>query len=140
VTLLVDASALVAQVDAGDPVHGEMVQALRGEPGELVVPSFVACEADHLILHRFGVEAELAFLRDLATGVFTIADAQPRDLVAILGLAERYRDLELGLADASIVVLAERLDTVRVLTTDHRRFRAVTPLQGGSFTLLPADG
>lgn len=138
-TLLVDASALVAQVDAGDPDHEAMVQVLTQEPSELVVPSFVACEADHLILHRFGIEAELAFLRDLATGAFTIAEVQPRDLTAVSDLAERYRDLELGLADASIVVLAERLDTVRVLTTDHRHFRAVTPLQGGTFTVLPAD-
>jgi uncharacterized protein len=54
-------------------------------------------------------------------------------------VARRYRDLELGLADASIVVLAERFGTRRLLTLEERAFRSVTPLQGGQFTLLPAD-
>jgi len=56
-----------------------------------------------------------------------------------LHVARRYRDLELGLADASLVVLAERFQTRRLLTFDERDFRSVSPLQGGSFTLLPAD-
>lgn len=51
----------------------------------------------------------------------------------------RYRDLELGLADASLVVLAGRHRTTRIATFDERAFRAVAPLSGGAFTLLPAD-
>jgi predicted nucleic acid-binding protein len=50
----------------------------------------------------------------------------------------RYRDLELGLADASLVVLAQWWQTRRILTLDERAFRAVTPLQGGAFEVLPA--
>lgn len=137
---MVDASALVAQVDRADPTHEAMVRALVDEPGDLIVSPFVACEADHLILHRFGLDAELAFLRDLASGTYAIPDVAPRDLGVVSEVAERYRDLELGLADASIVVLAERFATTRVLTTDHRHFRALAPLGGGVFTVLPAAG
>jgi predicted nucleic acid-binding protein len=54
-------------------------------------------------------------------------------------VVERYRDLRIGLADASLVVTAERHRTRRLLTFDERAFRAVTPLQGGAFTLLPGD-
>ena len=53
-------------------------------------------------------------------------------------LFERHRDLRLGLADASLVVLGERYKTTRILTFDAPALRAVTPLQGGSFALLPA--
>jgi uncharacterized protein len=52
----------------------------------------------------------------------------------------RYRDLELGLADASIVVLAEQWRTNAIATLDQRHFRALVPSQGGAFELLPADG
>ena len=45
----------------------------------------------------------------------------------------------LGLADASLVVLALRFRTRRLLTFDDRAFRTVVPLQGGAFTLLPMD-
>lgn len=52
---------------------------------------------------------------------------------------ERYRSLSIGLADASLVVLADRYGTNRLLTLDERRFRAVRPLGGGAFRLLPTD-
>jgi predicted nucleic acid-binding protein len=54
-------------------------------------------------------------------------------------LDARYADLGLGLADCSIAVLAERYETRRLLSFDEGHFRAVAPLQGGSFELLPAD-
>ena len=57
----------------------------------------------------------------------------------ITALDTRYADLGLGLADCSIVVLAARYGTRRLLSFDERHFRAVAPLQGGSFGLLPAD-
>ena len=44
-----------------------------------------------------------------------------------------------GLAGASVVVLAAQHVTTRVLTLDLRHFRAMEPIQGGHFTILPAD-
>jgi predicted nucleic acid-binding protein len=61
------------------------------------------------------------------------------DYRVIAELAARYSDLGLGLADCSIAVLAERYETRRLFSFDERHFRAVEPLQGGSFSLLPAD-
>jgi uncharacterized protein len=37
------------------------------------------------------------------------------------------------------MALAARLDCTRVATFDERHFRAVAPLQGGAFSVLPAD-
>jgi predicted nucleic acid-binding protein len=51
----------------------------------------------------------------------------------------RYPDLRIGIADASLVILAARYRTTRLLTLDERHFRVVTPLHGGTFTILPAD-
>ena len=51
----------------------------------------------------------------------------------------RYSDLNLGLADLSVVVLAHRFRTDRLLTFDERDFRAMRPLAGGHFALLPKD-
>lgn len=59
---------------------------------------------------------------------------------AVRDLEDRYASLDLGLADCATVVLARRLGTRALLTFDERHFRTVTPLQGGAFTLLPADG
>ena len=51
----------------------------------------------------------------------------------------RYADLRIGLADASLVVLAERHDTRSVLTLDERRFRALRTRDRKHFRVLPAD-
>lgn len=137
--LIVDAGALYAQADADEPEHEAISAALLAERGELVTLQLVVAEADYLILRRLGIDAELAFLEDLAEGTY-IADAlAPAELAIARDIAARYRDLELGLADASLVVLANRWGTRRILTLDERAFRTVTPLQGGAFTVLPAD-
>jgi len=51
----------------------------------------------------------------------------------------RYRDLRIGLTDASIAVLAERYGTNRVLTLDERHFRALKLAGGKPFVVLPED-
>lgn len=136
--LIVDAGPLVAQANRNDPDQAAVAAVLRAERGPLVVPAFVAAEADHLILTRLGVDAELAFLRDLRD-TYAIESLTPAELEAAAGLIDRYRGLRIGLADASLVVLAARHRTTRLATFDERHLRAVEPLQGGHFTLLPAD-
>jgi uncharacterized protein len=138
--LIVDAGALYAQADADEPQHVAVAQALREERDSLVTSQIVVAEADYLILRRLGVEVELKFLDDLAGGTYVVDALTPPELTIARDVVARYRDLELGLADASLVVLAGRWRTRRILTLDERAFRAVTPLQGGSFEILPADG
>jgi predicted nucleic acid-binding protein len=137
--LIIDAGALYAQADADEPQHSAVAKLLRNERDALVTSQIVAAEADYLILRRLGVDVELAFVDDLAAGTYVMDSLAPPELAVARDIAARYRDLELGLADASLVVLAGRWQTRRILTLDERAFRAVTPLQGGSFTVLPAD-
>jgi predicted nucleic acid-binding protein len=139
VTLIVDASALFAQADRDDPAHPAVRAVMRAEQGLLVTSQVAVAEADYLILDRLGVEPWLGFLADLERATFVAACLTTADLGTALELAHRYRDLELGLADISLVLLARRHGTRRLLTFDERAFRTVTPLQGGAFTILPAD-
>ena len=137
--LVVDASALYAQADRSEPRHQDVTSILRAEQGTLVTTELAAAEADYLILERLGVEAELAFVLDLAEGTFVVDCLDRDELSKARDVVAGYRDLRLGLADASLVVLAARYATTRILSFDERAFRTVTPLQGGSFTVLPAD-
>jgi len=61
------------------------------------------------------------------------------DLARCRELLTQYRDLEIGLADATIVAAAERLAIPRLLTQDQRHFRAIQPRGFEHFVLLPAD-
>ena len=137
--LIIDAGGLYAQADRADPAHAAVVEILKNERGMLVTSEVAVAEADYLILNRLGVEVELSFLDDLAEGTFLVECLTREELGVARELARRHRDLQLGLADVSLVVLARRYRTRRIVTFDERAFRAVTPLQSGSFTVLPAD-
>lgn len=75
----------------------------------------------------------------MSRGAYELARFSGDDLAHAQDVIVRYRDLGIGLADASIVVLAAHFGTKRVLTLDERHFRALRPLDGGYFELLPAD-
>jgi uncharacterized protein len=137
--LLLDAGALYAQADRADPHHAQVAEILQAETGPLIASAIGVAEADYLILTRLGIDVELAFLEDLAEGTFQVEGLNRTELGTALQVAGQYRDLQIGLADASLVVLAQRFKTRRLVTFDQRAFRNVAPLQGGSFTLLPAD-
>jgi uncharacterized protein len=138
-TLLIDTAPLVAVADAGEPRRDAILSAIHGEPGSLVIPAPTTAEIDYLLGRRLGDPARRAFLADLAAGRFTVASLERDDYATIADIDARYADLRLGLAACALVVLAHRHETTRLLTFDERHFRAVAPLGGGSFTLLPTD-
>ena len=138
-TLVIDAAPLVAVADEREPLREEILGILRAERGALFIPAPVTAEIDYLLDQRLGPQARRAFLRDLAARRYESPALDSRDYRAAIELDGRYADLDLGLADLSVAVLAQKLGTRRILTFDQRHFRAIRPLLGGSFTLLPAD-
>jgi uncharacterized protein len=139
VTLIIDAAPLVALGDRRDPRHAAVLDVLQSEVGDLIVPAPVSAEVDYLLRTRGGREAARAFLQDVAAGQFRVEGLSPEEHGIALDLDRRYEDLAAGLADLSVVVLAHRFGTRRLLTFDERDFRALRPVRGGSFALLPAD-
>lgn len=138
-TLIVDTAPLVALANTDDPQSGAVLRALQSEPGTLILPAPVTAEVDYFLATRLGTEAARGFMADLANEVYRVECLLPDDYRAAERLNLQYADLRLGLADLSVIVLASRFDTLRILTFDYRHLRAVRPLQGGSFVLLPAD-
>jgi len=139
VTLVVDAAPLVALADVREPRRGEILELLEAERGSLFIPASVTAEIDYVLGQRFGAPARRAFLEDLRARRYETPGLAGPDYEVAMELDRRYAGLNLGLADLSVVVIAGKLGTGRLLTFDERHFRAVRPLQGGTFTLLPAD-
>ena len=97
----------------------------------------MTAEVDYQLRTRSGPAAARAFLADLASAVFLVESLTVEEHGLALGTADRFSTLEVGLADLSIVVLAHRLKTNRVLTFDLKHFNVLRPLSGGVFQLLP---
>jgi hypothetical protein len=76
---------------------------------------------------------------DLAAGRFSVEGLERAEYATIIDLDARYADLDLGLADCALIALAARHRTTRILSFDERHFRAVAPIDGTAFTILPVD-
>jgi hypothetical protein len=135
--LIVDTGILLAAADTSDPDHDACVSLLTGEPGVLVTSPLIVAETSYLIGRQLGSQAEATFMRSIADGEVSMETLTSTDLNMIADLLDRYADLGLGAADASIVVLASRHSQRRIATLDHRHFSVVRPVAGGSFDLVP---
>ncbi|HEX2469743.1 MAG TPA: PIN domain-containing protein [Candidatus Limnocylindrales bacterium] len=137
--IVLDTSGLLAAIDAKQHQHDAAAAVLRQASGPLLLSPFVLAELDYLISTRVSTTAAQALLGQVSAGVYRLESMNADDVAAASEIIERYRDLELGLADASLVVLADRYDASDLLTLDERHFRAVRGPFGRPFRILPAD-
>ena len=138
-TLIADAAPLIAVAERRDPRQQAIDRLLAHEPGEVIVPAPVSAEVDYLLGERLGRRARRAFLEDIAAGRFRVVCLNEAEYDIALRYDEQYADLDVGLADLSVVLLAHRFKTHRLLTFDERHFRTLRALDGNRFTLLPQD-
>src|SRR6266508_6336900 len=131
--IILDTSGLLSAIDASQHRHREAVAALREAQPPWILSPFVLAELDYLLATRVGVDAERALLAEVGRGVYRLESFEPDDIAAAERVIGRYRDLGIGLADASLVVLAARYDMRELLTLDERHFRAMRGPGGRAF-------
>lgn len=137
--LICDTSGVLALYDASNADHAATAAVVEAETGDLLVPVVLCAEIDYLLHTRLGSEAARDFVRAIDRQEFTLVPFEKVDVVRSAEVLDQYRGLEIGLADATVVAAAERLQVFRLLSFDHRHFRAITPRNATHFILLPAD-
>jgi uncharacterized protein len=137
--ILLDTSGLWAALDVRQSQHAGAKAAIRADAGPLVLSPFVLSELDYLIATRVSMSAARALLAEVGQGAYRLEPMDAADITEAVAIIDQYRDLELGLADASLVVLSRRYGVNDVLTLDERHFRAIEGSRGQPFRILPAD-
>ena len=137
--ILVDTSGILAALFSDQNRHEECAEALLNATPPLIISPFVLAETDYLIQKFGGVDAETLFLAEVGRGAYELATFDEDEVEAARHIITKYRSLGIGLADASIAVLAVRYDTLDILTLDERHFRAIRPAPRKLFRILPAD-
>ena len=97
----------------------------------------MAAEAAWLIGSRLGPPTEAAFVASIAAGEFTVVDLTATDWGPCAELIARYVDLDLGLIDAAVVAVAERLSITTLASIDRRDLLVVRPSHCDAFELIP---
>ena len=133
--LIVDTGPLVSLLDATDPDHVRCTQLLQETSEPCVVPVCVLVEVEDLL--RPWPEAFKALLAEFAGGGLELLELPTQWLLRAGELVDQYRDLPLGLVDASVVAATEMLNEPKVATLDRRHFSVVRPSHVAALTLLP---
>lgn len=132
---LLDTGPIVAYLNAGDPAHGEVADALDGFTGQLCTTGAVITEAMHFVAgSRSGAGLLSEFVTSARIQVFDLA--QPAALRTAATLIETYADTPMDYADATLVLLAEHLKCFDILTLDRRGFSTYRATGNRGFRLM----
>ncbi len=133
--ILADTSGLLSLYNRREPTHPSVGEAVAQEQGPFVVSPYVIAELDYLVATRLGTDAEQRVLAELASPAYVLATVDRDDLRACTELISRYAGI--GVTDASLLVLADRLGIDRVLTLDRRHFEVARTPSGRALAIVP---
>lgn len=94
-------------------------------------------EIDYWIRKRLTPDVWRALVDDIAAGAYHLEDLTATDLTRVAELKRDYADLRLGMVDAAVIAVCERLGESKVATLDRRRFSVVRPRHCPVLELLP---
>jgi hypothetical protein len=137
--ILLDTSGLLSAIDGSQRHHAECAAVLTKAPPPRLLSPFVLAELDYLLSRYVGLAGQMALLDEVGRGVYQLESFGAADIATARDIISRYADLRIGLADASLVVLAGRHGTRDVLTLDERHFRALRAPDRRRFRLFPLD-
>lgn len=134
-TWLLDTGPVVAYLDPDDPAHTDVADRLDAYSGRTATTSAVVAEAMHFAGHvTHGPRLLAEFLRGGDVEVFDFS--RHPELTEAVALMERYANVPMDYADASLVLLAEALGAHDVLTLDRRGFSTFRTRRGRALRLV----
>lgn len=133
--LLLDTGAFVALVDRSEERHADCVGSLEQWSGPIVTTEAVLTETLYLVGSSW--EAQRVCLEFFLRGAFLLIPSSMESLKRVASLMQKYRNLPMDFADATLAVLGEELSTDQVFTLDRRGF-SVYRLHGRKpFRIIP---
>lgn len=113
---LIDAGPLIALFNKKDKYHDKIKDFLESYKGILTSSWPVMTEVTHML--DFNVQAQIDFLTWVNIGGVMIENLDNEELSRIIELSKKYSDVPMDLADASLVVLAERFRIKEIIAID----------------------
>ncbi|WP_334144565.1 type II toxin-antitoxin system VapC family toxin [Rhabdothermincola sp.] len=134
--IVVGTGVLFAAADRSDAHHDRCSEFFDDTREALLVPTPVVIETAWLIGSRLGVDAQATFLSIVSSEIDRV-DLTDADWRPVAELVASYRDLDLGVVDAAVVAVAERMTAKTIATVNPRDFRVVRPAHCDAFELVP---
>ena len=113
---LIDAGPLIALFNKNDKYHEKIKKLIMAYDGMLTTSWPVVTEVCHML--DFNINTQIDFLKWIKLGGLRIEDIGSTELDRIIQLSEKYSDIPMDLADASLVIISERLGIKEIITID----------------------
>ena len=134
-TWLVDTGPFIAYVNRRDPMHERVAARLDGFSGHLATTGAVVTEVMYFLSAVPG--GPVAFAELLVASNTRIADvSEPEAVLLAADLMAKYSDTPMDFADATLVLLADELGVVDMLTLDRRGFSTYRTAKRRAFRLV----
>jgi len=113
---LIDSGPLIALFDGSDKYHSKTVEFLKTFKGELVTSWSVITEVSHML--DFNLRVQIDFLKWVELGALTLYEISQNDITHIRAMMEKYSDIPMDLADASLMYIADRQSIKNIISID----------------------
>ena len=137
--ILTDAGTLIAILDRGEEHHQACVECLAELAGPMLTTWPAFTEAMYLLGEAGGWLAQDTLWALVEQGDIEIAEQGLEHHRRMRTLMEKYKDRPMDLADASLVVLAEKQRLRDIFTLDHADFRVYRLNRRQPFQLWPRN-
>ena len=115
-SILIDAGPLIALFDKNDKYHNPVKNFLKDIRGYLITTWPIITEATYML--SFNVNAQLDLLRWCNFGGISIFQLLKQHLPSIIVLTEKYADIPMDFADASLIMASEELHINEIISID----------------------
>ena len=131
-SILVDAGPLIALLNPVDKHHRAVKSYWRRFNGRLLSTWPVLAEVCHFLPEQM----QVAFLRWADGGGISVVEMHESALAMLADWKEKYSDLPMNLADASLIWVAQQTGVLDILTIDRKDFSVYRMAGGKSLNLV----
>jgi len=115
-SILIDAGPLIALFDSSDNHHRRVRAFLKGNPYRYVSTIAVFTEVSHML--DFNINALRDFYEWVMCKGIIIGDINQNDMLRLIELTDKYADIPMDFADATLVITAEKTGIRQIISLD----------------------
>lgn len=123
--ILIDSGPLIALFDRSDSYHVKVLEFMKTFKGELITSWSVVTEVTHML--DFNLQVQIDFLKWCEIGGVTLFEISQDELCDIRVMIEKYSDVPMDLADATLMYIAnkEKLKNIISIDSDFDIYRTL---------------
>ena len=113
---IIDSGPLIALFDRSDKYHNKVLDFIKSYRGKLITSWAVITEVSHML--DFNLQVQIDFLKWCEVGGIEVYDISQAEISNIRIMMEKYIDVPIDLADATLMYIANKENIKNIVSID----------------------